>query len=124
MGRTRGSRGGRGAPVMDAPWPAPEELRFKLWDAPGEEAEITVEHPRTGRRSYLPESGPRALGSGFEGLEISFDEGAWQPCVRGDGCWSYVWREHPLGRTQAAVRLRPRRAEEPRRACLFLVDLP
>lgn len=128
MGRTSKSRGGHDAAVIDAPRRAPAAMSFKLWDTFGATdvaPEISVEHPRIGQRSYFPESEYQVLDSSIEGLEISIDDGAWRPCRRGDGYWSYDWTDYQLGRSQAVVRIRPRRHEkELRQTCLFLVDLP
>ena len=126
MRRAIKSHGGAGAAVMDVannafghgfscgtPSARPTWLRD------------LVEHPRIGQRSYFPESEYQVLDSSIEGLEISIDDGAWRPCRRGDGYWSYEWTDYQLGRSQAVVRIRPRRkVDEPRQTCLFLVDLP
>jgi hypothetical protein len=127
MRRTAKSRVG-GAAVLDAPRREPAPISFKLWDTFGAAdvaPEISVEHPRIGQRSYFPESEYQVLDSSIEGLEISIDDGRWNPCRRGDGCWSYDWTGYQPGRRQAVVRVRPRRRESlPRQTCLFLVDLP
>lgn len=128
MPRTSKSRSGHGTAVVDAPRAAAPPMRFRLWDTFGAAdvaPEISVEHPRIGQRSYFPESEYQVLDSSIEGLEISIDDAAWQPCLRGDGCWSYDWKEWQTGRSQAVVRIRPRRTEkEARQTCLFLVELP
>lgn len=128
MARATGRRAGRDAAVLEAPRPAPSPMRFKLWDTFGATdvaPEISVEHPRIGQRSYFPESEYQVLDASIEGLEISIDDGAWNPCARGEGCWSYEWRGYQAGRDQAVVRVRPRRDErQARQTCLFLVDLP
>lgn len=128
MRRASKSRNGHDAPVLDVPRLATPAMSFKLWDTFGATdvaPEISVEHPLIGQRSYFPESEYQVLDSSIEGLEISIDDGAWQPCRRGDGCWSYDWKGYQLDRSQAVVRIRPRRKEkEPRPTCLFLVDLP
>ncbi len=103
-------------------------MSFKLWDTFGATdvaPEISVEHPLIGQRSYFPESEYRVLDDSREGLEISIDSGAWRPCRRVEGCWSYDWTGYQAGRSQAVVRVRPRGGDkEPRRTCLFVVDLP
>lgn len=128
MARTVKARSGQGALVLESPKACPEPMRFRLWDTFGATdvaPEISVEHPRVGQRSYFPESEYQVLDSSIEGLEISIDDGAWRPCVRGDGCWSYEWAECRTGRGQAVVRIRPRRkGHEARNTCLFLVELP
>ena len=128
MRRAIKSHSGAGAAVMDVARQTPSAMSFKLWDTFGATdvaPEISVEHPRIGQRSYFPESEYQVLDSSIEGLEISIDDGAWRPCRRGDGYWSYEWTDYQLGRSQAVVRIRPRRkVDEPRQTCLFLVDLP
>lgn len=128
MPRTSKSRSGQGTAVIDAPRAAAPPMTFRLWDTFGATdvaPEISVEHPRIGQRSYFPESEYQVLDSSIEGLEISIDDAAWQPCLRGDGCWSYEWKDWQTGRSQAVVRIRPRRREkEARQTCLFLVELP
>ncbi|MDD5304965.1 MAG: hypothetical protein PHS14_17850 [Elusimicrobia bacterium] len=128
MRRAGKSRNGQDAAVMDAPARRPPPMSFKLWDTFGASdvaPEISVEHPGIGQRSYFPESEYQVLDSSIEGLELSIDGGAWQPCRRCDGCWSFDWTGYQSGRRQAVVRVRPRRSEkEPRQTCLFLVDLP
>ena len=128
MRRAVRSRGAGGMAVMEAPGSPPPPMRFKLWDTFGADdvaPEISVEHPHIGQRSYFPESEYQVLDSSIEALEISIDEGAWRPCRRDEGCWSYEWTGYQAGRSQAVVRIRPRRREkEPRSTCLFLVDLP
>lgn len=114
--------------MNNAPRRAPAAISFKLWDTYGATdvaPEISVEHPRIGQRSYFPESEYQVLDASIEGLEISIDDGPWQPCRRAGGCWSYEWTGYQPGRSQAVVRVRPRRREKtPRPTCLFLVDLP
>lgn len=113
---------------LETPQPASPPMRFRLWDTYGATdvaPEISVEHPRIGQRSYFPESEYQALDASIESLEISIDESAWEPCSRGDGCWSYEWNGYRTGRGQAVVRIRPRRRHNAaRQTCLFLVDLP
>lgn len=68
---------------------------------------VTLDHPVSGEkvlsRGYTLRAG--TVGEA-EKVEISIDDGAWQPCRFSVGYWWYDWAGYSEGRHQAEVRAR------------------
>lgn len=81
--------------------------------APGAEpvrdigGKVTLDYPVNGEKVTVPVYTLRAGTVGdAEKVEISIDDGAWQPCRFSVGYWWYDWAGYSEGRHQAEVRAR------------------
>ncbi|HAF96697.1 MAG TPA: hypothetical protein DER10_10265 [Elusimicrobia bacterium] len=69
------------------------------------EGRAILDHPQQGEKISAPRYTFRigAVGA-IERVELSVNEGPWQPCRNSVGYWWYDWADYAAGRYQAAVR--------------------
>ncbi|HCE97094.1 MAG TPA: hypothetical protein DER10_01205 [Elusimicrobia bacterium] len=69
------------------------------------EVRAVLDHPQQGEKITAPRYTFRigAVGA-IERVELSLNEGPWQPCRNSVGYWWYDWADYAAGRYQAAVR--------------------
>ena len=70
-----------------------------------DEGRAILDHPQQGEKISAPRYTFRigAVGA-IERVELSVNEGPWQPCRNSVGYWWYDWADYAAGRYQAAVR--------------------
>ena len=69
------------------------------------EVRAALDHPQQGEKITAPRYTFRVGTSGdIARVEISLNEGPWQPCRHSVGYWWYDWADYAAGRYQAAVR--------------------
>ena len=69
------------------------------------EVRAALDHPQQGEKITAPRYTFRIGTVGaIERVEISLNEGPWQPCRHSVGYWWYDWADYAAGRYQAAVR--------------------
>lgn len=90
------------------------------------EVRATLDHPQQGENITAPHYTFRIGAAGDTArVEISLNDGPWQPCRNSVGYWWYDWSGYAGGRYQAAVRAQTKDNQvftsEP---CKFQVALP
>lgn len=74
-------------------------------DKTGAEIRAALDHPERGEKIVSPQYTFRAgVSGGVARVEISINQGPWQPCRWSVGYWWYDWAGYGNGRYQAAVR--------------------
>lgn len=69
------------------------------------ELEVSLDHPQEGERIIGSHYSFR-IGAinGADRVEVSIDQGPWEPCRQAAGYWWYDWTGYPEGNHQAVVR--------------------
>jgi len=69
------------------------------------EVRAVLDHPQQGEKITAPRYTFRigAVGA-IERVELSLNEGPWQPCRNSVGYWWYDWADYAAGRYQAVVK--------------------
>ncbi|OGR64248.1 MAG: hypothetical protein A2X31_13345 [Elusimicrobia bacterium GWB2_63_22] len=74
-------------------------------DKIGAGSRATLDYPERGEKITSPQYTFRVGVSGaVERVEVSINQGPWQPCRWSVGYWWYDWKGYGNGRYQAAVR--------------------
>ena len=67
---------------------------------------IWIDHPQEGERLYAAHYVMRLGVGGAEAVEISINQGPWQPCRLTSGYWWYDWSAIPKGKHALVARMR------------------